>query len=145
MQELNIERAPSSPGLSHPLWAQVRSMLCLAPPLRDPYLHLLPIGSERALTYWGGGAVGRKSPWRPHTARRGNDRGWAVGRKTQDTALMHPCGLVPLPWPLEVGSFVSRPSVGAALWATVGEAGSVIHAGSPQHSQGPLPCASPEH
>lgn len=54
MQELNIERAPSSPGLPHPLWAQVRSMLCLAPLLRDPYLHLLPIGSERALTYWGG-------------------------------------------------------------------------------------------
>lgn len=26
-----------------------------------------------------------------------------------------------------------------------GEAGSVIHAGSSQHSQGPLPCASPEH
>lgn len=26
-----------------------------------------------------------------------------------------------------------------------GEAGGFIHAGSPWHSQGPLPCASPEH
>lgn len=78
----------------------------------------------------------------PHREWKGG-RGLAVGR--QDTHSAHPRGLALLPWPLQAGGFVSRPPAeGAALWAMEGEAGCVIHAGSPRSSQGPLPCASPE-
>lgn len=79
------------------------------------------------------------------------ERGQGLGCGETDSACPH--GLVLLPWPLQAGGSVSRPPAeGAAPWVlTVGwgghgrEAGGVIHAGSPRHSQGPLPCASPEH
>lgn len=71
-------------------------------------------------------------------------RGQGLGCGETDSARPH--GLIPLPWPLRAGGSVSRPPAeGAAPWAMQGEAGGVIYAGSPRHSQGPLPYASPEH
>lgn len=91
---------------------------------RDPYLHLPPIGSERALTCWG-----QEVTMATCTAQWGGCRGLAVG-------------LSSCPGHSRLVAVSRPPAEGAALWAMEGEAGCVIHAGSPWPAQRPLPCAA---
>lgn len=81
-----------------------------------------------------------KAPWRPHAAE-GEGRGAQLGgdRRRSILAALSLCA----------GHSDRRLCVRATCRegnpaGDGGEAGGVVHAGSPWHSQGPLPCASPE-